>query len=166
MNDPELMILDEPTKGFDPVNRRLLMEIVEEHNSRGATVVLVTHQMEEVERLCDRVLLLKDGRRRLYGTVDEIRQAQGVPVIDVEFSGSLPHLPKMFEVKQVGKRSAELEPAASATPHDVLAELVAHKGLEISRFALRRSSLDDIFVAIYNEAASAETAPAEKGAQV
>ncbi len=54
MNDPELLILDEPTKGFDPVNRRLLMDIIEEQKRSGATVVMVTHQMEEVERLCDR----------------------------------------------------------------------------------------------------------------
>ena len=53
MNDPELLILDEPTKGFDPVNRRLLMDIIEEHKRAGATVIMVTHQMEEVERLCD-----------------------------------------------------------------------------------------------------------------
>ena len=60
IDNPELLILDEPTKGFDPVNRRLLMEIIEEHQTKGATVVMITHQMEEVERLCDRILLLKD----------------------------------------------------------------------------------------------------------
>jgi ABC-2 type transport system ATP-binding protein len=64
MNDPELLILDEPTKGFDPVNRRLLMDIIEDQKLAGATVIMVTHQMEEVERLCDRVILLKDGTAR------------------------------------------------------------------------------------------------------
>jgi ABC-2 type transport system ATP-binding protein len=67
MNDPDLLILDEPTKGFDPVNRRLLMDIIEEHQRGGATVIFVTHQMEEVERLCDRIILLKDGVARAYG---------------------------------------------------------------------------------------------------
>lgn len=74
LNDPELLILDEPTKGFDPVNRRLLMNIIEEHQKRGATVVFVTHQMEEVERLCDRIILLKDGKSVAYGTVAEVRK--------------------------------------------------------------------------------------------
>ena len=74
MGDPKLLILDEPTKGFDPVNRRLLMDIIEEHHKRGATVIFVTHQMEEVERLCDRVILLKDGTSRLYGTIDDIKR--------------------------------------------------------------------------------------------
>jgi ABC-2 type transport system ATP-binding protein len=74
MGDPELLILDEPTKGFDPVNRRLLMSIIEEHQARGATVVMVTHQMEEVERLCDRIILLKDGKARAYGAVADVRK--------------------------------------------------------------------------------------------
>ncbi|PID31238.1 ABC transporter ATP-binding protein [Candidatus Saccharibacteria bacterium] len=74
MGDPELLILDEPTKGFDPVNRRLLMNIIEEHQQKGATVVFVTHQMEEVERLCDRIILLKDGRAAEYGSVAAVRK--------------------------------------------------------------------------------------------
>lgn len=77
MNNPDLLILDEPTKGFDPVNRRLLMEILEEHRANGATVIFITHQMDEVERLCDRVLLLKDGVARAYGTVAGVRKEFG-----------------------------------------------------------------------------------------
>lgn len=82
INDPELIILDEPTKGFDPVNRRLLMEIIEEHQAKGATVVMITHQMDEVERLCDRVLLLKDGVAHAYGTVAEVRAQFGGQSLD------------------------------------------------------------------------------------
>lgn len=74
MNNPELLILDEPTKGFDPVNRRLLMTIIEEHQATGATVIFVTHQMEEVERLCDRIILLKDGQGSAYGTISDIKK--------------------------------------------------------------------------------------------
>ena len=82
MGGPELLILDEPTKGFDPVNRRLLMNIIEEHQARGATVVMVTHQMEEVERLCDRIILLKDGKARAYGPVAEVRKKFGGKSLD------------------------------------------------------------------------------------
>jgi len=73
MHNPSLLILDEPTKGFDPVNRRLLMDIIEEHREKGATVIFVTHQMEEVERLCDRIILLKNGTARAYGTIQEVK---------------------------------------------------------------------------------------------
>ncbi len=82
MDDPSLLILDEPTKGFDPVNRRLLMNIIEEHQAKGATVVFVTHQMEEVERLCDRIILLKDGNAAEYGTIAEIRKKHSGKSLD------------------------------------------------------------------------------------
>lgn len=82
MNNPELLILDEPTKGFDPVNRRLLMDIIEEHQRNGATVIFVTHQMEEVERLCDRIILLKDGVSYAYGTVAEVKSQYGNASLD------------------------------------------------------------------------------------
>lgn len=82
MANPELLILDEPTKGFDPVNRRLLMTIIEDHQKKGATVVLVTHQMEEVERLCDRIILLKDGNAAAYGTVKDVRKKHGGKSLD------------------------------------------------------------------------------------
>lgn len=72
MNNPDVLILDEPTKGFDPVNRRLLMDIIDEQKSKGATIILITHDMSEVERLCDRLILLKDGNKAAYGTVDEV----------------------------------------------------------------------------------------------
>ena len=52
MGDPQLLILDEPTKGFDPMNRRLLMEIIEEHHKKGAAIIMITHYMDEVEKLC------------------------------------------------------------------------------------------------------------------
>lgn len=74
MGNPKLLILDEPTKGFDPMNRKLLMEIIEELHKKGSAVILITHYMEEVEKLCDRALLLKDGTAKAYGTIDEIRK--------------------------------------------------------------------------------------------
>lgn len=82
MGDPELLILDEPTKGFDPVNRRLLMNIIEERRKAGATIIYVTHQMEEVERLCDRLILLKDGRAAAYGMLAEVKKQFGGASMD------------------------------------------------------------------------------------
>lgn len=82
MNDPDILILDEPTKGFDPVNRRLLMKIIENHQKKGATVVFVTHQMEEVERLCDRIILLKDGKAAAYGTLAAVKKQYGGKSLD------------------------------------------------------------------------------------
>ena len=91
MNDPKLLILDEPTKGFDPVNRRLLMDIIKEVQDRGATILMITHYMDEVERLCDHALLLKDGVARAYGTITAIKKEFGGKPLDdifVEVYGS------------------------------------------------------------------------------
>jgi ABC-2 type transport system ATP-binding protein len=77
LHNPSLLILDEPTKGFDPVNRRFLMSIIKQRHAEGATIILVTHHMEEVEQLCDRIILLKDGVKHAYGTVDEVKKQFG-----------------------------------------------------------------------------------------
>lgn len=74
MGDPELLILDEPTKGLDPVNRILLLDIVDELQKKGTAVIYITHLMEEVERLAHRLLILKDGKARAYGTVAEVKK--------------------------------------------------------------------------------------------
>lgn len=82
MNDPELLILDEPTKGFDPVNRRILMDIVKELHEKGSTIILITHYMNEVENLCDRILLLKNGKAEAYGSLKAVKEQFGLDSID------------------------------------------------------------------------------------
>lgn len=74
MGNPSLLILDEPTKGLDPVNRKLLLDIVEKHTQQGAAVIYITHLMEEVERLADRLIIIKNGRSKAYGTVKEVKK--------------------------------------------------------------------------------------------
>lgn len=153
MNNPELLILDEPTKGFDPVNRRLLMDIIEEQNARGATIVMVTHQMEEVERLCKRVILLKDGTAEAYGTIDDIKNKFGGQRIILRFDGQLPVRPNLYTFKKQETAYAELVPAEGIKPERILRELVAVNDLKLSTFDVQRPSLDEIFVTIYGEEA-------------
>lgn len=74
MGNPRLLILDEPTKGLDPVNRKLLLDIVDELQQKGVAVIYITHLMEEVERLADRLLILKDGSIRAYGSVEKVKK--------------------------------------------------------------------------------------------
>jgi len=74
MGKPKLLVLDEPTKGLDPVNRKLLLDIVDELQQQGTAVIYITHLMEEVERLAHRLLILKDGVARAYGTVAEVKE--------------------------------------------------------------------------------------------
>ena len=147
IGEPKLLILDEPTKGFDPVNRKLLMEIISEQNAKGATVIMVTHQMEEVEKLCHRAILLKNGKAYAYGTIDEIRNQFGENRIILEFAGKLPASSRYEIIKQEANY-AELSPKASAK--DILRELAGSE-LEISKFDIQRSTLDEIFIKIYGD---------------
>lgn len=150
MNRPELLILDEPTKGFDPVNRRLMMDIINERIKDGATVILVTHQMEEVERLCDRIVLLKDGRRRLYGTIKEVKAACGQEHVYLEFTGPFRPDEALYTVIKNDASGAELLPKTGIQPQAVFAAL-AKQQIIITKFEVRQMSLDDIFVQIYKE---------------
>ena len=147
MGKPELLILDEPTKGFDPVNRELLMDIIKEENARGATIMMVTHQMEEVEKICDRALLLKNGRMKAYGTVDEIRNKFGEQRIILEFVGELPKSDKFGIIKEE-TNYAEL--SLRADSQEILKELVS-KNLQIVSFKVQKSTLNEIFLNIYGE---------------
>ncbi len=151
MNDPELLILDEPTKGFDPVNRRLLMDIIAEQNKRGASVMMVTHQMEEVERLCQRAILLKNGRAEAYGTIDEIKDNFGGQRIILEFSGQLPTRPKLYNIRSQEGLHAELVPKSTVSSDRILRELASTSDFTITKFSVEKPSLDEIFVTIYGK---------------
>lgn len=85
MGNPKLLVLDEPTKGFDPVNRKLLMNIITELHDQGTAIILITHYMDEVERLCDRAILLKDGVARAYGKIPDIKKEFGGKSLDEIF---------------------------------------------------------------------------------
>ena len=149
MNDPQILILDEPTKGFDPVNRRLLLDLVEQQRRAGATVVLVTHQMEEVERLCDRILLLKDGRAEAYGTVADVQDAYGGHTVRLSYSGTLP-VSDAWRVVVSERNYAELELSDGADSQLVLRRLV-DAGVEIRSFDATRVSLEQVFLRVYGE---------------
>ena len=149
MNHPNLLILDEPTKGFDPVNRRLLLDILDEQKRLGTTVMMVTHQMDEVERLCDRIVLLKDGGAEAYGTVTEVQDRYGGTTIRVHYAGTIPDSPQ-YTVSLRERHYAELESVGGVDPAAILTSLVS-SGVSVSQFTTNRRSLDEIFLAIYGD---------------
>jgi ABC-2 type transport system ATP-binding protein len=152
MNNPELLILDEPTKGFDPVNRRLLMDIIEEQKTQGATVLMVTHQMEEVERLCDRVILLKDGSAEAYGTIPEVQNQYGGTMIRLGYSGDIPLSPG-YGITTLTRNYAELTLADDVDEALILRDLVT-AGVLVRSFTTSKLSLDEIFVKVYGNQAA------------
>ncbi|ROQ40034.1 ABC-2 type transport system ATP-binding protein [Frondihabitans sp. PhB188] len=161
MNGPELLILDEPTKGFDPVNRRLLMDIIEEQKRAGATVLMVTHQMEEVERLCDRVILLKNGTAEAYGTIPEVQDQFGGTTVRLRYSGDIPASGK-YEVTLRERNYAELAVMEGVDEAGILRDLI-EAGLTVRGFETSKLSLDDIFLRVYGEAAGGHSSEAADG---
>lgn len=157
MNDPELLILDEPTKGFDPVNRRLLMDIIEERKEAGATVMMITHQMEEVERLCDRIVLLKDGKAEAYGTIDQVQNQFGGRTIRLKYSGALPPSPH-YDITLQETNYAELSLDDSVDESAVLRDLVL-AGVVVRGFVAAKRSLEDIFIQVYGEVPGDDGSP-------
>jgi len=147
MNNPKLLILDEPTKGFDPVNSRLLMSIIEERKAAGATIVIITHQMDDVEKLCDRIILLKDGVKHAYGTVEEVQEQFGGTTVKIEADMPLPSSPSYtILTDEHGHSEIALSPGTAASA--VLDDLV-RAGITVSSFTPGRRSLESIFVAVY-----------------
>jgi ABC-2 type transport system ATP-binding protein len=80
IHQPDLLILDEPFSGLDPLNTKTLKDILLDLSGTGTTIIMSTHQMDEVERMCDRILMLNDGKMVLYGSLDEIRQQFGLSI--------------------------------------------------------------------------------------
>jgi ABC-2 type transport system ATP-binding protein len=117
-------------------------------------VMMVTHQMEEVERLCDRVILLKDGVSRAYGTVAQVQEQFGGTIVHVDHDGVVPPSPA-YRVAKDDRGHAELEVADDADTAAILRSLV-EAGLHVTRFAPTRKSLDDIFVEVYGAASREE----------
>ena len=115
---------------------------------------MVTHQMEEVERLCDRVILLRDGVSQAYGTVTEVQDSFGTTVIKVSHEGLLPSS-KLYEVAVYREGYSELKVVQNSTPAVIL-DFLIRAGIKVSRFAESRPSLDDIFIEIYGSEAVRE----------
>jgi ABC-2 type transport system ATP-binding protein len=149
IHEPSLMILDEPTAALDPVNRSLLMSIVNEQREKGATVMLVTHRMEEVEQLCDRILIMKDGMSAAYGTVDEVKDASGTKVIELAYTGELPQNAALYKITKQLPHYAELAWNQNVAVDDVFRFLAGIAGLHITTFNVRRPTLNEIFLELY-----------------
>jgi len=151
LSDPELCVLDEPTTGLDPVNVRLVQDLLIERRSRGRTTILSTHHMNQVETLCDRVALIHKGRLMVYGEVAEVRRRHSLPEVLVHSRGPLPAVPQVAATTSSGNGTWRLRLANGAPPSDVLTALVA-AGAVIDRFEPALAPMEDIFLRVVTEA--------------
>jgi ABC-2 type transport system ATP-binding protein len=143
---PELVILDEPFSGLDPVNTEVLKDRILELRDAGATVLFSTHIMEQAEKLCDSVVLIDRGQIVLDGTLDEVKASSGGEVVMLETQGPDPglrSLPMVSEVRDFG-RHREVFLAPGSSPDDLLGVLASRTS--VRRFEVRRPSLHEIFL--------------------
>ncbi len=122
IHDPELVILDEAFSSLDPVNTELLKRLIVDLRNQGKAVVLSTHQMNQVEELCDRILMIDNGRAVLYGDLTEIKSKYKSNSVIIDFEGNLGQLPGVIE-KQAHKDYVELVLDGNTTPKQVLIRL-------------------------------------------
>ena len=146
LHEPRLVILDEPFSGLDPVNATTVKDVMLEMRDRGTTVVLSSHRMEQVERMCDSICLIDRGRNVLDGELRAIKQSYGKNTVQIEFTGSdafLSHA-AVASVNRFGSGAeAKLKPGAD--PQEILKAAV-QSGARIVRFELLEPSLNDIFI--------------------
>jgi ABC-2 type transport system ATP-binding protein len=143
---PPLMILDEPFSGLDPVNAATIQEIMLDMRKQGSTIVLSTHRMEQVERLCDCICLIDKGRNVLDGELRAIKQSYGKNTLHVEFTGSdafLSHPGVGPVTRLITGVEAKLKPGAD--PQEILKAAVL-ADTRITRFELLEPSLSEIFI--------------------
>ena len=153
LHEPDLLILDEPFSGLDPVNVDLLKDIVLELKRTGKTIIFSTHQMEVAEKICDDICLINRSRKILDGSLREIKKSFGRNAVALRMEGSNGILNDPSLVTNVQTHSDEVEVllAPGATPQQFLRKLV-DSGANVSKFEMIEPSLHDIFIEKVTEA--------------
>ncbi len=160
LHEPELLILDEPMAGLDPVNVVLVRRLLLELKGEGKTILLSTHQMGEAEKLCEEIVLIHRGKVVLEGSLAEVRGSSGRNAVHLEFEGDggfLPTLPGVAGAR-VDTNRAEIALAPGADPQELLAAAMGR--LRIGRFEVVSPSLEEIFIEKVGESTLAEAAVA------
>jgi ABC-2 type transport system ATP-binding protein len=150
VHEPDLIVIDEPFSGLDPVNTRLVKQIFQEQQEAGRTIIMSTHQMYQVEALCTRIVLIDEGRTVLYGLVDEIKRGFAGNALLIEGQGNFEEIPGVLETqRQNGAYHMTL--AAGTDPQAVFRSLAERPDTRVTHFELAEPSLDDIFVSVVEE---------------
>lgn len=147
LHEPDLLIIDEPFYGLDPVNTRLVKDMLRRARQRGAAIVMSSHQMDRVEELCERMCMFNRGQVVLYGAVSEVRRRWAPNAVLVKGEGDLTGL-RGVERVELRDGLHELWLAEGTDPQSVLRELALRPSTRIDHFEVATPSLDDVFIAV------------------
>ena len=149
IHNPELIIIDEPFTALDPINTQLVKDLMNELREQGSTIVMSTHQMQQVEELCDRIVLIDEGRDVLYGNLDEIRRQFSGNAVLVRVAGELPSVEGVQGVSS-HNNAVKLTLSPGATPQEVLGRLMAQDVI-LEKFEIAIPSVSEIFIRVVEE---------------
>ncbi len=148
LHQPEIVILDEPFGGLDPVNADLMKDVILELQQKGATIIFSTHDMSVAERMCDYIFMIYKGKKVLDGTLNEIQDQYGNDTIRIQSdlgAAALEGIKGIESVNNFGKIQ-EVRVSSGADPQTILADLL--KQTRIMHFEITKPSLNDIFIRI------------------
>jgi ABC-2 type transport system ATP-binding protein len=149
LHSPELIIIDEPFTALDPINTQLVKDVMRELRDQGSTILMSTHQMHQVEELCDRIVLIDEGRDVLYGPLKEIQRRFTGHAVLVRASGELPHVQGVENVL-AHNNAVKLTLAQGVAPQDVLKNLM-QQDVAVEKFEIAVPTLDEIFIRVVEE---------------
>jgi len=147
LHRPPLLVLDEPFTGLDPLNAAVLKDIMLELREQGATIILSTHRMEQVEMMCDSICLIHRGQKVLDGELQAIKRSYGKNTLRIQYSGDddFLNLPELIENANHFGAMVDIKLRPGADPQEILKAAVA-RGVRITRFELIEPPLNDIFI--------------------
>lgn len=147
IHKPDLIILDEPFSGLDPINMTLLKDLMLELNTDGATIILSTHIMEQAERLCEKICLVNAGKIVLAGDLREIKRSFGRSSVEIEYSGDVELIKNSRYVDRFNDFGQYVEVRLNAPEHySALLQELVEASVDITRFELMEPTLHEIFV--------------------
>ncbi|WP_426303756.1 ABC transporter ATP-binding protein [Staphylococcus sp. Y174-1] len=146
LHDPELLILDEPFSGLDPVNVELLKSAVQDLNNAGTTIIYSSHRMEHVEELCDNVCILNKGELVVSGPIDEVKTNHGNKRVVIETDHEMPEIDKVDGVLEVDRNKREIKAMIETeSVAEQIYDIVKQYGF-VKRFQVVEPSLNEIFI--------------------
>lgn len=149
LHRPALVIIDEPFSGLDPVNTQMIKDLLYDMNREGVTIVMSTHQMNHIEEMADRLVMIDHGRRVLYGSVQEVRERFAENAVIVEGTGDWAALPGVgkVDVSETG-REFTLHLADGVSPDEIMHAVAIDPAYHVRRFELAVPSLTEIFIQV------------------